>query len=107
MARKWGVDVKGVPADQANIIVADNNFHGRTISIVSFSSDETARSGFGPFTPGFRSVPFGDADALADAIDENTVAVLLEPIQGEAGVVVPPDHYLPAVRQSAQPETFS
>ncbi|MDT5083206.1 MAG: ornithine--oxo-acid transaminase [Mycobacterium sp.] len=99
VARKWGVDVKGVPAGQANIIVADNNFHGRTISIVSFSSDETARSGFGPFTPGFRSVPFGDADALADAIDENTVAVLLEPIQGEAGVVVPPDHYLPAVRQ--------
>jgi len=93
VARKWGVDVKGVPAGQANIIVADNNFHGRTISIVSFSSDETARCGFGPFTPGFRSVPFGDADALADAIDEHTVAVLLEPIQGEAGVIAPPDHY--------------
>jgi ornithine--oxo-acid transaminase len=99
VARKWGTDVKGVPAGQANIIVADNNFHGRTISIVSFSSDETARCGFGPFTPGFRSVPFGDADALAKAIDQYTVAVLLEPIQGEAGVIVPPDDYLPEVRQ--------
>lgn len=98
VARKWGVDVKGVPADQANIIVAHNNFHGRTISIVSFSSDPTARTGFGPFTPGFRSVPFGDVAALAQAIDDNTVAVLLEPIQGEAGVIVPPDDYLPAVR---------
>jgi ornithine--oxo-acid transaminase len=99
VARKWGTDVKGVPSGQANIIVADNNFHGRTISIVSFSSDETARSGFGPFTPGFRSVPFGDADALAKAIDQHTVAVLVEPIQGEAGVIVPPDEYLPEVRQ--------
>ncbi|OBG70679.1 MULTISPECIES: ornithine--oxo-acid transaminase [unclassified Mycobacterium] len=98
VARKWGADVKGVPAERANIIVAENNFHGRTISIVSFSSDPAARSGFGPFTPGFRSVPFGDAAALAQAIDENTVAVLLEPIQGEAGIVVPPDDYLPAVR---------
>ncbi|OMC39199.1 ornithine--oxo-acid transaminase [Mycobacterium sp. IS-2888] len=98
VARKWGADVKGVPAGHANIIVADNNFHGRTISIVSFSSDPTARDGFGPFTPGFRSVPFGDAAALARAIDDNTVAVLLEPIQGEAGVIVPPDDYLPAVR---------
>jgi ornithine--oxo-acid transaminase len=98
VARKWGNDVKGVPADCANIVVADNNFHGRTISIVSFSSDEVARRGFGPFTPGFRSVPFGDADALASAIDEQTVAVLLEPIQGEAGVIVPPEDYLPAVR---------
>lgn len=98
VARKWGTDVKGVPADQANIIVADNNFHGRTISIVSFSSDPAARNGFGPFTPGFRSVPFGDAAALAQAIDDNTVAVLLEPIQGEAGIIVPPDDYLPAVR---------
>ncbi|KQH75418.1 ornithine--oxo-acid aminotransferase [Mycobacterium gordonae] len=98
VARKWGVEVKGVPAGQANIIVADNNFHGRTISIVSFSSDPVARDGFGPFTPGFRSVPFGDAAALARAIDEHTVAVLLEPIQGEAGIIVPPDDYLPAVR---------
>ncbi|OBB86858.1 ornithine--oxo-acid transaminase [Mycobacterium colombiense] len=98
VARKWGADVKGVPADQANIIVADNNFHGRTISIVSFSSDPAARNGFGPFTPGFRSVPFGDPAALAQAIDDNTVAVLLEPIQGEAGIIVPPDDYLPTVR---------
>jgi ornithine--oxo-acid transaminase len=99
VARKWGSDVKGVPVDCANIVVADNNFHGRTISIVSFSSDDTARRGFGPFTPGFHSVPFGDADALANAINEQTVAVLLEPIQGEAGVIVPPDDYLPAVRE--------
>lgn len=99
VARKWGTDVKGVPIDKANIVVADNNFHGRTISIVSFSSDPVARAGFGPFTPGFRSVPFGDADALTEAIDEHTVAVLLEPIQGEAGVVVPPPHYLPNVRE--------
>jgi ornithine--oxo-acid transaminase len=98
VARKWGTDVKGVPAGRANIIVAENNFHGRTISIVSFSSDESARGGFGPFTPGFRSVPFGDAAALAAAIDSDTVAVLLEPIQGEAGIIVPPDDYLPRVR---------
>ncbi|BBZ43346.1 ornithine--oxo-acid transaminase [Mycobacterium parmense] len=98
VARKWGADVKGVPPGRANIIVADNNFHGRTISIVSFSSDPAARGGFGPFTPGFRSVPFGDAAALARAIDADTVAVLLEPIQGEAGIVVPPDDYLPTVR---------
>ncbi len=98
VARKWGTDVKGVPDGRANIVVAHNNFHGRTISIVSFSSDETARGGFGPFTPGFRAVPFGDADAVADAIDEHTVAVLLEPIQGEAGIIVPPDDFLPRVR---------
>ena len=98
VARKWGTDVKGVPAGQGNIVVAHNNFHGRTISIVSFSDDETARRGFGPFTPGFRAVPFGDADAVAAAIDEDTVAVLLEPIQGEAGIIVPPDDYLPRVR---------
>ena len=99
VARKWGTDVKGVPEGMANIIVAENNFHGRTISIVSFSSDNSARAGFGPFTPGFRSTPFGDADAVAAAIDEHTVAVLVEPIQGEAGVVVPPDDYLPRLRE--------
>lgn len=98
VARKWGAEVKGVPDGRAKIIVADNNFHGRTISIVSFSSDPAARDGFGPFTPGFRSVPFGDAAALARAIDDDTIAVLLEPIQGEAGIVVPPDDYLPTVR---------
>jgi len=98
VARKWGTDVKGVPVGRANVIVADNNFHGRTITIVSFSSDPSARDGFGPFTPGFRSVPFGDTAALATAIDDDTVAVLLEPIQGEAGIVVPPDDYLAAVR---------
>ncbi|HUL99152.1 MAG TPA: ornithine--oxo-acid transaminase, partial [Mycobacterium sp.] len=98
VARKWGADVKKVPADRANIILADNTFHGRTITIVSFSSDPTARDGFGPFTPGFRSVPFGDSTALARAIDDDTVAVLLEPIQGEAGIIVPPDDYLPTVR---------
>src|SRR3978361_1502312 len=91
VARKWGADVKGVPAGRANIIVADNNFHGRTISIVSFSSDPVARGGFGPFTPGFREVPFGVAGALAEATDDDPVALLFEPIQGEAGIVVPPD----------------
>jgi ornithine--oxo-acid transaminase len=99
VARAWGYRVKGVAADLANIIVADGNFHGRSISIVGFSSDPVARDGFGPFTPGFRSVPYGDAAALAAAIDENTVAVLLEPIQGEAGIIVPPADYLPAVRR--------
>lgn len=99
VARKWGTDVKGVPEGSANIVVAANNFHGRTITIVSFSSDDSARTGFGPFTPGFRTTPFGDADAVSSAIDENTVAVLVEPIQGEAGIIVPPDDYLPRLRQ--------
>lgn len=99
VARKWGVDVKGVRDPSAsNIVVAQNNFHGRTTTIISFSDDETARRGFGPYTPGFRSVPFGDAEALARAIDDDTVAVLVEPIQGEAGIIVPPDDYLPRVR---------
>ncbi|HTT22491.1 MAG TPA: ornithine--oxo-acid transaminase [Candidatus Sulfotelmatobacter sp.] len=93
-ARKWGYKVKGIPADQAEIIVCANNFHGRTISIVSFSSDEQYREGFGPFTPGFKIIPFGDAGALREAITPNTCAFLVEPIQGEAGIVVPPDGYL-------------
>jgi ornithine--oxo-acid transaminase len=98
VARKWGYDVKGVPADQADIIVMAENFHGRTTTIVSFSTDEGARAGFGPFTPGFTIVPYGDAAALRAAVTPNTVAVLVEPVQGEAGVVVPPVGYLPALR---------
>lgn len=97
-ARKWGYDVKGVAPEQATIVVADGNFHGRTTTIISFSTDDDARRGFGPYTPGFRVVPYGDAAALAEAVDETTVAVLLEPIQGEGGVIIPPADYLPAVR---------
>ena len=99
LARAWGYRVKGVAPDRANIIVADGNFHGRTTTIISFSDDRAATTDFGPFTPGFRSVPYGDAAALEGAIDGNTVAVLLEPIQGEAGILVPPADYLPAVRE--------
>ncbi|MGQ0632287.1 MAG: ornithine--oxo-acid transaminase [Sporichthyaceae bacterium] len=98
VARKWGYTVKGVPAGAATIVVADGNFHGRTTTIVSFSTDEVARADFGPFTPGFRVVPSGDAAAMAAAIDHTTVAVLIEPIQGEAGVLVPPAGYLREVR---------
>jgi ornithine--oxo-acid transaminase len=101
LARAWGYRVKGVQPGRANIIVADGNFHGRTITIVSFSDDRAATKDFGPFTPGFRSVPYGDAAAIEAAIDENTVAVLLEPIQGEAGIRIPPADYLPAVREIA------
>jgi ornithine--oxo-acid transaminase len=97
-ARRWGHQCKGVPVDQGTIIVAENNFHGRTTTIVGFSTDPDSRSGFGPFTPGFRSVPFGDIDRLEALIDDNTIAVLLEPIQGEAGVIIPPAGYLAAVR---------
>ncbi|NYG59380.1 ornithine--oxo-acid transaminase [Nocardioides daedukensis] len=99
VARKWGYEVKGVAANQANIIVAEGNFHGRTTTIISFSDDPEAHDNYGPFTPGFRAVPYGDADAIEAAIDENTVAVLLEPIQGESGVGIPPADYLPRVRQ--------
>ncbi len=97
--RKWSYQVKGIPQDQAEIIVCANNFHGRTITIVGFSTDPTARSGFGPFTPGFKVVPFGDADALEAAITPNTAGFLVEPIQGEAGVIIPPDGYLRAARE--------
>lgn len=99
VARKWAYDVKGVPADRATIVVAAENFHGRTTTIVSFSTDETARAGFGPFTPGFRIVPYNDLAALEAAIDETTAAVLIEPIQGEAGVVIPDEGYLTGVRE--------
>jgi len=99
IARAWGYRAKGVHANQATIIVADNNFHGRTLGIISFSSDPEARDDFGPYLPGFRSVPYGDPAALEAAIDETTVAVLIEPIQGEAGIVIPPASYLPAVRE--------
>ena len=98
VSRMWGYRVKGVPDGQATIVVADGNFHGRTTTIISFSTDPQARDDFGPYTPGFRVVPYGDADALAAAIDDSTVAVLLEPIQGEAGVLVPPPGYLSAAR---------
>jgi ornithine--oxo-acid transaminase len=99
VARAWGYRVKGVPDGRAKIVVAAENFHGRTTTIISFSTDPDARRDFGPYTPGFTIVPFGDLDAIRAAIDENTVAVLIEPIQGEAGVLVPPDGYLAGVRR--------
>lgn len=99
VARAWGYRVKGIPADAARVIVAGGNFHGRTITIVGFSDDPSARDAFGPYSGGFAQVPFGDAAAIEAAIDENTAAVLIEPIQGEAGVIVPPEGYLRAVRE--------
>ena len=98
-ARKWAYTVKGVADDQAEIIVCDGNFHGRTISIVGFSSEDQYQAGFGPFAPGFYSVPFGDADALEQAISPNTAAFLLEPIQGEGGIIVPPPGYMKQVEK--------
>ncbi len=98
-ARKWGYQVKGIPHEQAEIIVCANNFHGRTISIVGFSTDEQYRDGFGPFTPGFKVIPFGDAAALREAITPNTCAFLVEPIQGEAGIVIPPAGFLKDVAE--------
>ena len=97
--RKWGYEVKGVPEGKAEIIVCSDNFHGRTLSIISFSTDPDARTGFGPYTPGFRTIPFGDAGAFAAAINENTVGALIEPIQGEAGVIIPPAGYFKRVRE--------
>ena len=94
IARRWGYEVKGIPEGQAEVIVCRNNFHGRTVTIISFSTEEQYRKGFGPFTPGFRVIPFGDARALEDAITPNTCAFLVEPIQGEAGIVIPPAGYL-------------
>ncbi len=94
MVRKWGYQVRGIPEDQAEIIVCEDNFHGRTTTIVGFSSEDQYREGFGPFTPGFKLIPYGDLDALRAAIGPNTAGFLVEPIQGEAGVIVPPDGYM-------------
>ncbi len=99
MVRKWGYTIKGVPDNQAEIIVCENNFHGRTTTIVGFSSEAQYRDGFGPFTPGFKSIPYGDAEALAAAINKNTVGFLVEPLQGEGGVIVPPDGFISKARE--------
>jgi len=104
--RKWGYTVKGVPDDTAEIIVCENNFHGRSISIISFSTDPNSRRGFGPFTPGFKVIPFGDAGALQAAITPHTVAFLVEPIQGEAGVIIPPAGYLKAVKSICEEQNI-
>ncbi|MEV7007815.1 ornithine--oxo-acid transaminase [Streptosporangium sp. NPDC051022] len=106
VARKWGYEVKGVASEQANIIVMEDNFHGRTTTIISFSTDPDAHDGFGPYTPGFKIVKYGSIEAIREAVDANTVAVLLEPIQGEAGVLVPPDGYLRQVRELCTAENI-
>src|SRR5258706_4271925 len=102
-ARRWGYRIKGIARDTAEIIVANGNFHGRTTSIISFSTEPDYREGFGPFTPGFRAVPFGDTAAVERAITSRTAAVLVEPIQGEAGVVVPPAAFIPGLRRICDP----
>lgn len=101
LARKWGYEVKGVPEGLANIIVMEGNFHGRTISVISFSNDPDATTSYGPYTPGFVPVPYGDLDAVRAAIDANTVAILVEPVQGEAGVITPPEGFLAGIRALA------
>ena len=98
-ARKWGYQVKGVPEDRAEIIVCENGFHGRTITIISFSSEANSKDGFGPFTPGFVTIEYGNDEALEAAINDNTVAFLVEPIQGEAGILIPPDGFLKRAEQ--------
>lgn len=103
-ARKWGYTAKGVEEDKAEIIVFENNFHGRTITIVGFSSEAQYRAGFGPFTPGFRLLPYGDLNAVRKAVHRNTVAILVEPIQGEAGVVIPPEGFIRGLREISTAE---
>ncbi len=99
IARKWGYYKKGIPKDEGEIIVMENNFHGRTITVITFSTTEQYRDGFGPFTPGFKIVKYGDIKAIEEAITDRTIGVLLEPIQGEGGIIVPPEGYLKAVRE--------
>ena len=99
MARKWGEKVKGIPKDRCNIIVCENNFHGRTITIITFSTDDQYRDGFGPFTPGFKVAPFGDLEVIEALIDDETCAIMVEPIQGEGGVIIPPEGYLKGLQE--------